>query len=68
MKVKIAGIGIMKGDENCSFCFEPKASIYVSIDSEIIPACNDCIGPAAIGEMAEVRELPRIKEKNNETL
>jgi hypothetical protein len=60
MKVKIVGIGgVMSGDEVCSFCFEPKATIYVvAKNNEMVPACNHCIKHGSIGETVEVNELP----------
>jgi hypothetical protein len=62
MQVKIACIGgVMSGNEVCSFCFEPKATIYVvTKNNEMIPACNDCIEPGSIGEIVEVNELPML--------
>ena len=59
MKVKIVGVGgVMSGDEVCSFCGEPKATIYVvAKNNEMVPACDQCVG-GSIGETVEINELP----------
>ena len=54
-QVRVVGLGVMEGDETCTYCGRNTATIYVSEDNiEMIPACNKCIGPGSIGNMAEV--------------
>lgn len=53
MRVTIIGLGC-RDNEECVFCLD-KATIYIDVgDMELTPACNNCVGPGALGEYAVV--------------